>query len=234
MLDAQNITKSYGMRPVLREVSLHVEPGEFIAVLGPNGAGKSTLLRILATLIRPDSGKLVIDGMDSQQDATRIRSKIGVVSHQSLLYPDLTAVENLNFYAQMYGLDIDSRQSKNKSSTVIDEVLKQVDLLKRAHDPVRTFSRGMAQRLAIARAIIHDPPLLLLDEPYTGLDKAAAQILQRLLLDFAVAGRTVIMTTHELGRGFDGVSRAIILKMGKIVEQLDGAITAERVERIIG
>jgi heme exporter protein A len=233
MLDALNITKFYGMRPVLRDVTLHVTKGEFVAILGPNGAGKTTLLRVFATLVRPEKGQLVIDGVNAMTDAIHVRAKLGVVSHQTLVYPDLTAEENLQFYARMYGVSDKCNAGALSSDTPIDDVIRRVELQHRARDPVRTFSRGMIQRLSIARAILHNPPLLLLDEPYTGLDQVSARTLSSLLRDLALAGRTVIMTTHEFGRGLDGVTRAVILKSGKITDEIQHDITAERIEKLV-
>jgi heme exporter protein A len=235
MLVAVDLAKFYGMRPVLRGVGLRVAAGEFLAVLGPNGAGKTTLLRILATLARPDAGKLAVGGVDALEHPARARALIGVVSHQTLIYPDLTALENLEFFARMYGIDggrttndgrgkssIENRQSK------IENALRRVDLWPRAHDLARTFSRGMIQRLAIARAVLHDPPLLLLDEPYTGLDQGSARNLSALLRELAIGGRAVVMTTHEFGRGLDGVTRALVLRGGRVAAELADGITAER------
>ena len=232
MLEALNISKFYGMRPVVRDVSLKVEHGEFIAVLGPNGAGKTTLLRILATLVKPDKGHLVIDGVDALEEASQARAKLGVVSHQTLVYPDLSALENLQFYARMYGMSDASDMGLHESQSPIDKVLRRVDLHHRSRDPVRTFSRGMVQRLSIARAILHNPPLLLLDEPYTGLDQASARTLSGLLHQLALAGRTVIMTTHEYGRGLDGVTRALFIKAGKVEHDVREDVTATSIARL--
>lgn len=221
MLVATDLSKFYGLRPVLRNVSLAVAQGEFVAILGPNGAGKTTLLRVLATLVRPDAGKLSIGGADVVRHPQQARAQIGMVSHQALVYPDLTAFENLTFYARMYGV------GRKDEQALVTEVLERVDLLRRAREPVRTFSRGMLQRLAIGRATLHDPTLLLLDEPYTGLDQASANRLNALLRELAVAGRAVIMTTHEYNRGLEGVTRAIYLKAGQVTNELCSGITPE-------
>ena len=227
MLAATELTKFYGMRPALRNVTLSVARGEFVAVLGPNGAGKTTLLRVLATLVRPDSGKLSVGDVDALQHPQQARAQIGMVSHQALVYPDLTAYENLAFYARMYGVG-----QGQEAKGIVTAVLERVDLQRRAQEPVRTFSRGMVQRLAIARAILHDPALLLLDEPYTGLDQSAAGKLNVLLRELAVAGRAVVMTTHEYGRGFEGVSRAVFLKAGQIANELHSDITPDALNRM--
>ncbi|PJF47622.1 MAG: ABC transporter ATP-binding protein [Chloroflexi bacterium] len=240
LLYAANIGKRYGLRPVLHGVSLDVSRGEFVAILGANGAGKTTLLRILATLTRPNSGALTIGGIDALAHPDRARACIGLVSHQSLIYPDLTARENLEFYGRMYGAAnwrLEMRDSSAQSaisnlpirnlSSRIEEALRRVNLWQRRDDPARTFSRGMIQRLAIARAILHDPPLLLLDEPFTGLDQASAANLSALLRDAALGDRAVVMTTHELSRSLDGVTRALVLQGGRIVREVHDGITAQ-------
>ena len=213
LLHASALTKLYGMRPVLRGVDLQVDRGEFVTVLGPNGAGKTTLLRILATLNRPNGGTLNIGGVDALTHAAHARTAIGVVSHHTLVYPDLTPYENLRFAGQMQGMD-----TRRDLPARIEAVLRRVNLWSRAHDFARTFSRGMLQRLSIARAILHDPALLLMDEPYTGLDQTSAQALSELLHDVAVSGRAVVMTTHELSRGLEHVTRYTHIAQGKLVE----------------
>ena len=207
LLDAQAITRAFGMRPVLRGVELQVRRGECVALLGPNGAGKTTLLRILATLAQPSGGTLMIDGINALQQPAEARARIGMVSHQSLVYPDLTAIENLRFFGQLYG---------GVSNQRLETVLRQVNLWARAKDRARTFSRGMLQRLTIARAVLHDPALLLLDEPYTGLDQTSALTLSELLQEVALSGRAVVLTTHELSRGLEHVSRFLTLQSGKL------------------
>jgi heme exporter protein A len=185
-----------------------VEPGEFVALLGPNGAGKTTFLRILATLSRPSLGSVKVAGHSLPNESAQVRAKLGVVSHMPLLYPDLTAEENLEFYARMYGIiDFGPR---------ITEVLQMVGLEHRRKDLVRTFSRGMQQRLAIGRAVIHDPEVMLFDEPYTGLDQDASEMLDDVLKSVAAKGRTVVMTSHDLARAEDLATRFDILSRGVI------------------
>lgn len=234
LLTATNLGKLYGMRPVLKGVSLSVERGEFVAVLGTNGAGKTTLLRILATLARPSAGSLSIAGVDALQHADRARAFIGMVSHQSLIYPDLTARENLEFFGRMYGIGDSTSQSPiSHLQSQIENVLRRVNLWNRRDDFARTFSRGMIQRLTIARAILHDPPLLLMDEPFTGLDQASAANLSALLRESAMSERAVVMTTHELSRGLDGVTRALILKVGKIDHELTAGFTPDTLTQLM-
>jgi heme exporter protein A len=189
-------------------LDFHVEAGEFVALMGPNGAGKTTFLRILATLSRPTSGEIQIAGFRLPAQAGSLRRHLGVVSHLPLLYGDLSAEENLLFYAKMYAIpNMNSR---------IGEVLELVGLSSRHHDLVRTFSRGMQQRLAIGRAVLHDPEVMLFDEPHTGLDQDASAMLDLLLTEVAVQGRTVVMTSHDLTRVADLASRFDILSYGMI------------------
>ncbi|MGC9349613.1 MAG: heme ABC exporter ATP-binding protein CcmA [Anaerolineae bacterium] len=209
MIDIRNLTKTFGPRQALADVSLSVEPGERVMLVGPNGAGKTTLLRILATLSRPTSGTVCIGGYDTRRSGAEVRALIGYLSHETLLYNDLTARQNLQFYARMYALgDADSR---------IDELLSRVDLTRRADDLVGTFSRGMQQRLAVARSILHGPQLLLLDEPYTGLDPMAADTLTELLTDLVTAGRTLVLTTHHPLAEGRLAQRVLILRSGRVI-----------------
>ncbi len=221
LLVVDRIAKLYGLRPILRGVSFTVERGEFVAVLGANGAGKTTLLRMLATLSRPAAGSIFVDGIDATKQPERARARIGVVSHHSLVYVDLTAYENLAFHAEMHGMKGDA------AAKVIEELLRRVNLWARANDFARTFSRGMIQRLTIARALLHDPPLLLLDEPYTGLDQSSAGALSALLREAAGGGRGIVMTTHEFGRGLDGVTRALVIRGGRVGSEIAGGVTPE-------
>ncbi|MBI3362788.1 MAG: heme ABC exporter ATP-binding protein CcmA [Chloroflexi bacterium] len=208
MIETHSLVKTFGLLRVLRGVELDIAEGEFVALLGPNGAGKTTLLRILATLSRPTLGRVRLAGHDLPARADAIRRRLGVVSHHPLLYGDLTAEENLRFYARMYGLTNAERR--------IAAVLEQVGLAKRRRDLVRTFSRGMQQRLAIARAILHEPEVMLFDEPHTGLDQDAAAMLDGVLRDVAATGRTVLMTTHDLRRALALAGRIAILSRGVI------------------
>jgi heme exporter protein A len=187
-----------------------------LALFGPNGAGKTTLIRIVASLTRPTTGAVRIQGQDLKVAATALRHQIGLISHNPLLYGDLTPDENLRFFARMYDLD---RAGAASLAARIDAVLDQVGLTARRRDPVRTFSRGMVQRLAIARAILHDPTIMLLDEPYTGLDLQAADMLRAVLQDLAASHRTVILTTHNLEQGLEMCDRAAVLNKGRIAWQ---------------
>ncbi|MEN6410584.1 MAG: heme ABC exporter ATP-binding protein CcmA [Anaerolineaceae bacterium] len=208
MITVHHLVKRFGPKIILRNLDFHVEPGEFVALLGPNGAGKTTFLRILASLARPTMGEVIIAGYRLPEQAAAVRRKLGVVSHQPLLYGDLTAEENLRFYGRMYAVDgLDAR---------IDAVLGMVGLDPRRRDLVRTFSRGMQQRLSIGRAVLHDPEVMLFDEPYTGLDQDACAMLDRVLQQVAARGRTVVMTSHDLPRVADLASRFDVLSHGAI------------------
>ena len=210
-IQVQKLTKAFGHQVALRGVDLSVAEGEFLALFGPNGAGKTTLMRVIASLTRPTGGTVQVRGEDLGKTACSLRRHLGLISHNPLLYGDLTPDENLRFFARMYDLPDPARR--------IDELLEQVGLSSRRRDPVRTFSRGMIQRLAIARAILHDPAIMLLDEPYTGLDLQAADMLRGFLQQLAASGRTVVLTTHNLEQGLEMCNRAAILHRGKIVWQ---------------
>lgn len=208
MITVKKLVKRFGLKTVLRGVDFDVQPGEFVALLGPNGAGKTTFLRILASLSRPSLGEVNIAGYKLPSQAAQVRARLGVVSHLPLLYGDLTADENLRFYARMYNIpDYELR---------VSEVLEMVGLDARRRDLVRTFSRGMQQRLAIGRAVLHDPDVVLFDEPYTGLDQDASSMLDDVLRTVAAKGRTVVMTSHDLARAEDLATRFDILSRGVI------------------
>jgi heme exporter protein A len=215
MILVKKLVKRFGLKTVLRGLNFQVEPGEFVALLGPNGAGKTTFLRILASLSRPTLGEVRISGYRLPAQAAAVRSRLGVVSHQPLLYGDLTAEENLRFYGRMYGVSGLSRR--------IDEVLELVGLASRRRDLVRTFSRGMQQRLAIGRAVLHDPDVMLFDEPHTGLDQDASAMLDNVLKEVAARGRTVVMTSHDLARAADLATRFDILSRGVITASVQRA-----------
>lgn len=208
MIETKKLVKRFGLKTILRGVDFSVEPGEFVALLGPNGAGKTTFLRILASLSRPSLGSVKVAGYSLPNESAQVRAKLGVVSHLPLLYPDLTAEENLQFYARMYGI--------SNFGPRISKVLEMVGLEARRKDLVRTFSRGMQQRLAIGRAVLHDPEVMLFDEPYTGLDQDASEMLDDVLRTVAAKGRTVVMTSHDLVRAENLATRFDILSRGII------------------
>lgn len=200
--------KLYGVRPVLRGVSFAAPAGGTLALLGPNGAGKTTLLRALATLTTLTSGTARVAGLDVRQDAAEVRKIVGYVGHQPHLYDELTARENLLFFARMYGL----RDGRERAERLIE----RVGLRAKANDRVRQLSRGQAQRLALARGILHEPAVLLLDEPDTGLDEEASALLEALLRERAANGQTTLFTTHQIERGLALADSAVVLVAGRV------------------
>lgn len=216
----ENAEKWFGLNPALANVSLRVHPGEFVVLLGRNGAGKSTLLGVMARLVKPNRGRVRICGVDVARDPERGRERIGLVAHQTFLYPGLTARENLRLHARLHGL---AGAGERVAAALTDAGL---DLS--ADRPVRGFSRGMQQRLAIARATLHGPELVLLDEPFTGLDLEAAELLSERLRQWAAAGRTIVMATHNLDRGLEGVTRWVLLDRGRIATEWTGDSTEAR------
>ncbi len=208
-IEAQGVTKTYELRPVLRSVSFAVPAGARAVLLGPNGAGKTTLLRILCTLAKPSAGQAAVAGFDVARDAGEVRRVTGFVGHQPLVYDELTARENLLFFARMYGL----RDGASRA----EQLLAKMELRHKANQLVRTLSRGQVQRLALARGILHDPQILLLDEPDTGLDADALALLERLLQERASAGQTTLFTTHQVEQGLSWSDMALVLVNGRAV-----------------
>jgi heme exporter protein A len=223
MIELRKLRKAFGSKVALRGINLRVAPGESLVIFGPNGAGKTTLVRILASLSRPTGGTVLIGGLNLATHADGIRRYLGVVSHAPLLYDSLTAEENLRFFARLYNL--------TDAETHISTMLERVGLAARRTDLVRTFSRGMVQRLAIARALVHDPQLLLLDEPDTGLDPQAAEMLHGLLAELSGRDqdiapeqrRTIVTITHNLERGLALADRVAILAHGRLVFERNAA-----------
>lgn len=206
MIRVVNLIKSFGVLQVLKGISLQINRGEIVALLGKNGAGKTTFIKILATLSQPSSGAIQIAGMDLKLRANSVRQKLGLLSHNPFLYGDLSAEENLNFFGKMYG--VPSLKER------IAELLDRVELTTRRYDLVRTFSRGMQQRLAIARAILHQPQILLLDEPFTGLDVNAGRILTDLLHSLQAQGLTILSSTHQVDFALKHCDRVLVLNEG--------------------
>lgn len=211
MIKAEGIYKKIGNKEILKGIDLHLKEGEFVTVLGPNGAGKTTLLKILSLLSKPSGGKLAIGGIPVEDNHVEMRSQIGVISHNTFLYDKLTAFENLKFYGEMY--QVDNLQDR------IYDVIEEVGLQYCLADPVGTFSRGMQQRLSIARAILHNPKVLFLDEPYTGLDQHAIGILNKVLFQLNEHNRTIFMITHNYEQGLELSDKIIIIYKGKITYQ---------------
>ena len=212
LIAVEKLDKAFGARWALRGITFKIAPGEIVALVGPNGAGKTTLLRILGTLARPNAGCVFVNQTPTLEHANAARAAIGFVGHQTFMYDDLTAWENLNFYARLY--DLPNREQR------IRAVAARVGIENRLNDVTRTLSRGLQQRLTIARMLLHEPVVLLLDEPYTGLDKVAADLLDQIMLDAKKHGRAVLFSTHDLERGLAVCDRAIIMRAGRIVHDL--------------
>ena len=204
------VVKRFGHFTALRGIDLTVDEGESVALLGANGAGKSTLLRIAATLARPSSGSIFIGDVDAAKDPEVARASIGLLSHQSFLYEDLTAGENLAFYATLYGV-ADPRGAALAA-------LEGVNLAARSNDRFRTFSRGMRQRMAIARALLHDPSILLLDEPFAGLDVRSRDTLIDRIQKSRTEKRIIVLVTHDIALGLRLADRFVLLETGRVIE----------------
>jgi heme exporter protein A len=201
------IVRRYGEREALRNVSVRLAPGQTLAVFGPNGAGKTTLLRMLATLLVPHGGELRVFGHRLPAEAYRVRPRVGLLAHDPLLYHDLTGLENLRFYARLYGVE--------EGDARIAHLLELTGMTTRANEPVRQLSRGMAQRIAICRAILHSPDLLLLDEPRAHLDPEAAEMAEPLI--GAGTGTTRVLVTHEIDHGLAEADRVLGLHSGAVM-----------------
>lgn len=207
-IEVKRLSKVFGTRRAVDDVSFVLPQGAFLSIFGPNGAGKTTLLRVLSTLLRATSGEALVMGVDVKEEPDTARKFIGLISHQPMLYPDLTAEENLLLYAKLYGVADPQKR--------VNELLDVVGLSHRRLDPVRTFSKGMTQRVAIARAIVHDPAVVFLDEPYSGLDPHAVDIFDSLIADIRDK-RTFVMVSHDLQKGFAMCSHALVLARGRVV-----------------
>ena len=225
VVQTAGVSKSFGMVTALYHVDLTIRAGEVLSVFGPNGSGKTTLLRILATLSQPDEGFVVINGFDVSKQPEAARSTTGFVAHASLLYGDLTVWENLRFHARMFGIeDVESR---------VGQVAERMNVTDRLGQKVRTLSHGYQKRVSFARALLHRPRLLLLDEPFTGLDRGTVRVLDRLLRDFAAVGGAVLLTTHSVELGVEVADRVAILASGRFAFESDaGNVTAAQFAEI--
>jgi len=210
MIELKKLVKQADNKLILRGIDLKIDKGETVAILGPNGAGKSTLLKVLATLIKPTSGLVKVNGLELRKNQLEIKKLQGYLPHSSLLYEHYSPLENLVFFGNLYGI-------KNAQEKAI-ELVKEVGLSFFLNEPVKNFSRGMIQRIAIARAIIHEPPLLLLDEPHTGLDQGAISILNNVILSMKDKGTTTLMVTHDFKQAAEICDRIIIIKNGKVAD----------------
>jgi heme exporter protein A len=225
MIAAQDLRKTYGPSVAIDGVSFRLAPGQCLALLGPNGAGKTTLLRILATLLRPSAGSLHVDGLDALREPDRVRPLLGVVAHGSLVYEDLTARENLRFWEIMRGGDA--------SPARLMEALAQVELDGVADERVRTFSAGMKRRLGLARVLLSRARVLLLDEPFTGLDRRGRKWVSEFLLAFKAGGGAAVMATHSFGGGLGMADRVGILGNGRLLLDRPAAdLSTEELHRL--
>ena len=216
------LSKSIDDRPILQNISFSLQPGEYLSLLGANGAGKSTLLKMLATLIPPSSGSISLFGQNASANSANLRARIGLIGHQPMLYGELTAQENLTFFAKLYGVANPSAKAT--------ELLQKVGLGHRAKDRVKGFSRGMTQRVAIARALLHDPELILADEPFAGLDEGSSRIVENMLSELNQQGRTIILVNHAIERTLQLSKRTIVLKSGQILaDEPSSRLSASRI-----
>ena len=217
-IELAGLRRAYGERVALDDVTLTLEEGRTLVVFGPNGAGKSTLLRVLATLLRPHGGVVRVLGRDLPDDGWAVRGRIGLLTHEPLLYRDLSGRENLRFHARLHGVAFER----------IDELLEQVGLQLRSDEPIRELSRGMVQRVAACRAVLHEPDVLLLDEPTANLDPAAADALEPLV--GRSSGRTRVVTSHDPARGLAEADVVLGLRAGRA--ELSGAATEDQVREL--
>jgi heme ABC exporter ATP-binding subunit CcmA len=208
-LAVSDVSRHFGRRRALSHVTFTCTAGDLIGLLGPNGAGKSTLISIVATLLRPSAGEVRYDSALATDAGSAVRGRLGLVAHDLQLYPELTAAENLRFFARLHGL--------HNAQGRVTAALEQARLSERRDDPISGFSRGMRQRLALERALLHDPRLILLDEPFTGLDQTSATALIERLRRLAAGGRIVLIATHDLDLSDGLLTRAAILCDGRLV-----------------
>ncbi|MEO7272656.1 MAG: ABC transporter ATP-binding protein [Vicinamibacterales bacterium] len=225
-LSLVEVSRHFGRRRALSRASLRCEAGEILALLGPNGAGKSTLLAIVSTLLTPSSGEVLYGEHRAASHSAAIRARIGMLGHDLYLYPELSAAENLRFFGRMY--DLSGLEAR------ITTALERAGLTARRDDPVSGFSRGMRQRLALERALLHEPRLVLLDEPFTGLDDAATVALRTRLQELGTAGCLVLLTTHDLETIETIVDRAVMLRAGRLDEIAPGVGSLRERYRALG
>ena len=220
-VEVEGLARHYGEREALSGVSLSLAPGQTLVVFGPNGAGKTTLLRVLATLLRPHAGEVQVLGARLPGDAWAVRGRIGLLGHEPLLYRELTGRENLRFHARLHGVQPER----------VEQVLAEVRMEDRAEEPLRTLSRGMVQRVAVARAVLHDPELLLLDEPRSNLDPAAVELVEPLI--GAASGRTRVICSHDPGGGLAEANLVLGLREGRVAMLAPAAeVDAEAVREL--
>ncbi len=209
VINVKSVSKAFDTRRVLRDIAIDIGKAQAVLICGINGAGKTTLLRIIAGLLQPDQGSVELCGYNIRKDPEKAKSQFGMISHKSMVYPELTVLENLSFFAILYGV--------KDSETYITELLQDVGLSSYRYDTASILSRGLLQRLAIARALVHRPALLLADEPFTGLDAKACHHLITVLTEFTNNGGTIIMTTHDIDVGLQCCNRVVVLDKSNLI-----------------
>ncbi|MCP4607444.1 MAG: heme ABC exporter ATP-binding protein CcmA [Planctomycetes bacterium] len=209
VINVKSVSKAFDTRNVLRDIAIDIGTGQAVLICGINGAGKTTLLRIIAGLLQPDIGSVKLCGYNIQKDPEKAKSQFGMISHKSMVYPELTVLENLSFFARLYGV--------KDSDTYIKKLLQDVGLFSYRYDTASILSRGLLQRLAIARAMVHKPTLLLADEPFTGLDAKACRHLITVLTEFTNNGGTIVMTTHDIDLGLQCCNRVVVLDKSNLI-----------------
>jgi heme ABC exporter ATP-binding subunit CcmA len=224
-LEIQGLKKGFGLKLVLRGIDLSINAGECVVLLGANGAGKTTLLRILAGLARPGEGRITIEGLDLLSQTREVRRKIGFVAHQPYLYDELTALENLIFFARMYKVE------QPQARAIF--LLERVGLSKKTRERASALSRGQLQRLALARALLHKPDLILLDEPTTGLDQEGLDLLIELIKEHRERGGTILFTTHDLATAVQNSDQVVILRNGRVAyQQAASDLVSENIQQV--
>jgi len=208
-IDLVGVHKHYGEIDALKDITFSIEKGTFLSVFGPNGAGKSTLLKIIATQITPSKGKIYYNGKDGKHLENIFRKNLGIISHKTYLYSSLTVLDNLRFYAKLYNM-------KNYKKR-IEYLLKKLGLYEKEFDYVKNLSRGMSQRAAIARALLHDPSIIILDEPFTGLDQSVSNLLSKILSEELKKNKIIIMATHNIDLGYKASNKLAIMRKGNLV-----------------
>jgi len=209
VINVKSVSKAFDTRNVLRDIAIDIGTGQAVLICGINGAGKTTLLRIIAGLLQPDIGSVKLCGYNIRKDPEKAKSQFGMISHKSMVYPELTVLENLSFFARLYGV--------KDSDANITELLQDVGLFSYRYDTAGILSRGLLQRLAIARALVHRPALLLADEPFTGLDAKACHHLITVLNEFTKNGGTIVMTTHDIDIGLQCCNRVVVLDKSNLI-----------------
>ena len=222
-IEIKNITKRFGPSIALQDINLTVDAGQFYVLLGPNGAGKTTLIKVLSTILKPTSGRVLVNGHDTVKEAADAKKSIGLVSHNPLLYEELTVLENLKFYAGLFDVDAD-----------LGGIMDELGLSHVKDRMVGKLSRGIKQRAAIARALLHKPRILLLDEPTTGLDLKSRTLFYTLLQELRAKGATIVMSTHLLEEAANLCSAGVVLNRGRIVGEVDLSKGVEEAARILG